>query len=182
MDIELKILRYIYKATEKWDFKSLEYPTPLSTSAIRVTYQDQVLWMQLNDVLKIFSKQAAFLITYGNKRIDIGVPIKLKKFEVGKYQGTNRAMSYQSLVEVPEIGEYLISMNEPLQYKGLTFYQASFEEDEMGNPTSSILSVNHDPGRFLKYLGSFLISLGVILLFYNKRKITRRMAPEVGSI
>ena len=66
--------------------------------------------------------------------------------------------------------EVLISMNNPLKYDGFTFYQASFEQDDMGNPTASILSVNNDPGRFLKYLGSMLLVLGSIHLFYMKRR------------
>ncbi len=60
-------------------------------------------------------------------------------------------------------------MNEPMKYKGLTFYQASFQNDQMGRPVASVLSVNYDPGRFLKYFGSLVMSLGIILLFYFKR-------------
>ena len=60
-------------------------------------------------------------------------------------------------------------MNEPLKHEGFTFYQASFERDESGKPVTSILSVNHDPGRWVKYLGSFLIVLGSVVLFYFRR-------------
>ena len=88
---------------------------------------------------------------------------------MGRHQGTLKAASYESLVEV-EGEEYLISMNEPLKRKGLTFYQSSFQEDDMGNPTHSILSVNKDSGRFLKYLGCLIITLGILALFYMRKK------------
>ena len=99
----------------------------------------------------------------------------LKDFEVGRYQGTRRAASYASDVQVVEKdksvnGPYHISMNEPLYYKNFTFYQSSFQEDEMGRPTTSIFSVNRDPGRWIKYLGSLMIVWGSILLFWRKRK------------
>jgi hypothetical protein len=182
MGMEFKLIRLIPQAAEKWDFKELSRPTPLSTSAVRIQFKGNSYWVQLNDLVKLFSANMAYLFSYSNKRIHIGTDIKLKKFEIGKYQGTQRAMSYQSLVEVPGLGEKLISMNEPLKFNGLTFYQASFEQNEQGEPTASILSVNYDPGRFLKYLGSFLLSIGVILLFYHKRKATRKMAPAAGEI
>jgi hypothetical protein len=182
MGMEFKVIRWISRAQEKWDFKKLERPTPLSTSAVRIQFKGNSYWVQLNDLVKLFSENMAYLFSFSNKRINLGTEIRLKQFEIGKYQGTQRAMSYQSLVEVPGVGEKLISMNEPLKFNGLTFYQASFEQNEQGEPTASVLSVNYDPGRFLKYLGSFLLSIGVVLLFYNKRKVTRKMAPAAGEL
>jgi hypothetical protein len=71
-------------------------------------------------------------------------------------------------------------MNEPLKHKGYTFYQSSFEEDKMGNPVTSVLTVNYDPGRWLKYIGCLLIVLGSILLFYFKK--IGRMIPDAEKI
>ena len=91
-----------------------------------------------------------------------------------RYQGTMRAASYESDVQVKQNGvsgeKTTISMNEPLKYNGFTFYQSSFQQDDFGRPTMSILSVNRDPGRPWKYLGSLLIVLGAIHLFYFKRR------------
>jgi cytochrome c biogenesis protein ResB len=72
-------------------------------------------------------------------------------------------------VDVPGRGAVVISMNEPLKKDGYTFYQSSFEQNERGEATVSILSVNHDPGRWIKYLGSFLIVLGSSMLFWFRR-------------
>lgn len=181
MGLELSLLRYYPKATEKWDFKDLDRPTPISTSAIRVQFQNQDQWIQQNDVVKFFTDEAVYFFSYGNIRRDLGFDINLIKFNVGRYEGTMRAASYESLVRTPTNEEVLISMNEPLKHEGYTFYQASFQEDEMGKPVASILSVNHDPGRFLKYLGSLIMSLGVVWLFYNKRRATRAKAPAQGA-
>lgn len=186
MGLQFRLLRYMPLAEEKYDFKQVERPTPMTTSVIKMVLTDikdgqpekKEYWLQLNDVIKVFTNNAVYLVTYGNRRVDLGFDIELKKFEVGRYQGTMRAASYQSLVRTPKGDEVLISMNEPLKYAGLTFYQASFQEDAKGQPIASVLSVNQDPGRFIKYLGSLILSLGVVWLFFAKRKAARAMAPK----
>jgi hypothetical protein len=182
MGLQFRLLRYFPKAEEKFEFKHLERPTALTTSAMQVKFKDKTYWVQLNDVLKIFTDRSAYIVTYGNRRIDLKFDLALKDFKVGRYDGTNRPASYQSLVTTPDGQDTLISMNEPLKYQGLTFYQASFQEGPEGQPIASILSVNYDPGRWIKYLGSFIISLGIVWLFYNKRKAARAQAPKKGEL
>lgn len=173
MGFELKFLRLLPQAKETWDFDEREGPpTELTVAAAKVSYKGQEHWILQNDTLKIFSENAVYIIAYGKKRVELGFPVKLIKFEKQNYQGTMRAMAYQSTVSVPGIESQLISMNEPLKYQGLTFYQASFQQDDSGKPVSSVLSVNYDPGRFLKYFGSLIMSLGIILLFYFRKKWT----------
>lgn len=171
MPIEIRVLRYLPQATEEWDLQDREAPTPLTTSAVKMEFNDQVHWMLLNDSVKLFTDNSVYIVSYGNRRLDLGFPIKLQKFDIDRYQGTNRAMAYKSVVEVPNIGEHEISMNEPLKYNGFTIYQASFQEDpNSGEPIASIFSVNQDPGRWIKYLGSLIMSIGIIMLFYFKQK------------
>lgn len=178
MGLEFKVLRFFPYAEDTWDFKDLERPTELSTSAIRVKMNGKEHWLQQNDVMKFFTDKSVYIVTYGSKRIDLGFDIQLQKFEIGRYPGTQRAATYQSIVQVDGLGEQVISMNEPLKHQGKTVYQASFQEDPAtGEPTHSVLSINQDPGRWIKYLGSLIITVGVVWLFYDRRKTTRRMAP-----
>lgn len=180
MALNFRVLRFLPSAIEDWDLQPSERPTPLTTSAIKIVFDGKEHWVLLNDMVKLFTNNTVYLLTYGNRRTDIGFKIKLKNFAVTRYQGTMRAMAYESVVEVPEKGEQVISMNEPLKYKGLTIYQASFQEEE-GKPVASIFSVNHDPGRFLKYLGSLIMSLGIVLLMWFKHldfKIARKSQKD----
>ena len=170
MGLVFRVLDYYRSAREETTFVKLERPTSISTSAIQVRFLGETHWVGLNSLLKLFSPQTGFIVAYQNKLIDVGFDLKLDKFEIGRYQGTMRAASYQSLVTVPTLGQRTISMNEPLKFNGFTFYQASFEEDPMGRPLASILSVNYDPGRVMKYLGSLLIVLGTIVMFYFKKR------------
>jgi hypothetical protein len=181
MGIELKILRFLPQALEETVFQAAPGPTELTNQAVRFDYKGQQHWLQLDDSVKLFSQKAVYILAYGHQHIDTGFDLSLKKFSVGHYPGSMMASSYSSIVDVPGAGEKEISMNEPLHHNGLTIYQASFQSDDKGQPIASIFSVNYDPGRWFKYLGSLIIVAGTILLFYNKRKASRRLGPEVLS-
>lgn len=172
MGLEFKALTIHRHASRKNEYQKLERPTPISTSALKFEFNGQEHWLGLNSIVRLFTEKKGFIITYQNRRKDLGFDVRLTKFDVGRYPGTMRAASYQSEVLIEEIGTHKISMNEPLKHKGFTFYQASFQEDEFGKPSASVLSVNNDPGRWIKYLGSALILIGSIILFYFKRKFS----------
>jgi hypothetical protein len=176
MGLVLRVLKFIPHGREEVKFVGVDKPTPLTTSAIKIDYNGSEHWMALNSLLKLFNDEAVFVVAYSNRRLDLGFDLKLKDFRIGRYQGTMRAATYESVVDVPERGETTISMNEPLKHAGFTFYQASFQEDEKGQPVASVLSVNRDPGRWIKYFGSFLVVLGTIQLFWFKRKKSKAKA------
>ncbi len=177
MGLELRLLDYLESAREEWDVKPSDHPTPLTTAVVFVEYKSRKEWLLLNDILKVFDDQTAYLVSYQNRRLQLDFPIKLNEFKIDRYQGTQKAMSYSSQVTAgtgelsSEKQDTLISMNEPMKYKGYTFYQASFQQDEQtGEPTASILSVNKDPGRPIKYTGSLILTAGILWLFYQRRK------------
>lgn len=183
-ELVLRTLKYIPHAKEQITFTETDSSTPLTTAAILVEYQGSGSekptqhWLALNSMLKLFSDQAVYILAYANRRLPLDFNIKLEKFNVGRYQGTMTASSYESLVNVSDkVGTQTISMNEPLKHNGFTFYQSSFSEDEQGRPTATILSVNRDPGRWVKYLGCLLVVLGSIHLFYFKRKTRVKPSP-----
>ncbi|MFZ3231060.1 MAG: cytochrome c biogenesis protein ResB [Pseudobdellovibrio sp.] len=174
MGLELRLLDYLPKASEEWDVVRTDAATSITTSAVQVLRGQDKHWIVLNDLLKIFGASEAYLMTYQNRRLDLGFPIELKDFKVSRYQGASKAMAYESSVVVgvdDKAKTALIAMNEPLKYNNFTIYQASFQEDEVTRePVASIFSVNYDPGRWVKYLGSLILSFGIVWLFYQKRK------------
>ncbi len=176
MGLEIKMLDYLPLATEEWDAVEVDRPTPLTSAALLIQFGEKTQWALLNDVVKLFASNAAYLVSYQNRRIDLGFPVYLKEFKKTNYQGTMKAKEYSSQVLIQtndprqEIAG-LIQMNEPIKYGGYTFYQSSFIEDEKtGVPTASVLSVNFDPGRAIKYIGSLILSLGIVWLFIQSRK------------
>lgn len=169
MGIQFRVLRYLPYAIEDWDLVPLTRPTPLTTAAVKVIFGEKTQWLLMNDMLKLFTQKSVYLLSYANRRIDLGFPMKLQKFQIDRYEGTTRAKEYMSIVDVPGNEGHPISMNQPLIWKGLRIYQASFQE-ENGQPVASVFSVNHDPGRVWKYLGSLIMTLGIIFLFYFKHE------------
>lgn len=179
MGMELKVLQYFTQAEEKYEYTLVDHKTDMTVAALKFNFQGQEHWLQLNDVVKLFTEKSVYYLSFAQKRIDLGFSLFLKQFKMDRYPGTQRAATYQSQVQLPDKSEVWISMNEPLKFNGFTFYQASFQQDASGTPIASILSVNYDPGRWIKYLGSFILSLGVVILFYDRRSSSRlQLAPK----
>ncbi len=175
MNLELRIVDFVQKAQEKYSVKSLDFPTPLTTSAVEIDFNGRKEWLVLNDTVKMFTTDVAYIVAYHNRRIPLDFEVHLDRFEIEKYQGSSKAKEYSSFVTVKKEKQndvnWHISMNEPMKHQGYTFYQASFELDEnTGEPLATVLSVNQDPGRWIKYLGSIILSFGIVWLFYQRRK------------
>ncbi len=173
MGLTFRILKYLPHAKDIWIYEPIETSVEGAIQAIRFQFNGKEYWSGLNSSVRLFSDNAFHVFIFANRQLELDFALKLDEFRVGRYQGTMRASAYESDVSVLDGSKALkttISMNEPLYHKGITFYQSSFQEDEMGRPTMSILSVNRDPGRIPKYLGSLLIVLGIIHLFYFKKR------------
>ena len=90
------------------------------------------------------------------------------------YQGTDTPKDFRSLVQLqnPRTGENRqveISMNHPLRYAGLTFYQFQMNASEAalqaGQTPSSVLMVVHNPAWLTPYLGCGLVAAGLVVQF-----------------
>lgn len=106
-------------------------------------------------------------------RAKLPFSVTLVDFEKKFYPESRIAKSFKSVVIVNDGDlhqERTISMNEPLQYKGYTFYQASFSENSEGETTD--LAVVKNEGRLMPYLSTILISFGLIihLIFHIPRR------------
>ena len=179
MDLKFQLLRYLPQAKESWDFVPVQGPLQgKAKAAIQINFRNTKHWLQLNQSLKLFTRSAVYLFSFGQKRLDLGYDLELKHFQVQYYPGSQQASEYQSRLKLPDGKEVLISMNQPWKHNGMTFYQASFQKDEQGRPLASILSVNYDPGRWWKYLGCAMTVLGILTMFYRKRKKSFRIQTK----
>ncbi len=107
----------------------------------------------------------------GTEIIRLPFDFTLNEFKMDNNPGTMEAASYESFVTVSDTKEVAhIYMNHPLKKGGFTFYQSSYFQDEDGK-FHSVLSVNSDPGRWVKYLGSLILVLAMFLhylVIHNK--------------
>lgn len=100
------------------------------------------------------------------KRIYYPYSITLKDFRHDLYPGTAIPKNFSSLVTIdnPATGEKrdaLIYMNHPLRYRGSTFFQASFGNDN----TLSVFQVVQNPVWLTPYISCALVVLGLALQF-----------------
>ena len=146
----------------------------------------------------IAGNRRSLAVSLQPKIIDLGFMVKLHEFERRLEPGSTHPASYGSRVDVLRratpnqimFENVWISMNRPLSVvdpiSGSTYriYQEAFRGPfRAGDPLFeqvvqgrelreqlylSWLTLNYDPGRGLKYLGSFLIVVGIAVLFYMK--------------
>jgi len=116
-------------------------------------------------------------LAYRSPEAALPFKVTLLRFNNEPYPGSSMASTFESTVRVedPEQGtfETLISMNHPLHHRGYIFFQSSFVE---GRPMMSIFSVARAPGLPVVYLGTALIGVGIIWMFYVKPWLARRQA------
>jgi hypothetical protein len=137
------------------------------------------LWLGLGDRAN-FQDGNGMPVTAGYfpRRLLLPYGLRLERFEMTTNPGTNDPATYSSRVQVVDqfqkteadlrsLPVHHITMNEPLEWKGYTFYQSSYVP-EIPRPVTTILSVNYDPGRGLKYWGSVLLILGSVALYLAK--------------
>ena len=169
MDFEFRLLEFYPKAEKEFVFTSRDKASDETLKAIHVKHQGRSVWIGQNSYVRFFKEDKVYVLAYLNKTQALDFELQLLDFRIDHYQGSGKAKSYESEVQLSGGGRFVISMNEPLKYKGWTFYQSSFiEPKNTDTPYRSILSVNRDPGRILKYIGSSWIVMGIILLFYRR--------------
>lgn len=115
------------------------------------------------------------------KRSILPFEIELVDFEKKVYPATNMPQSYKSEVILRENGAQwhsIIQMNEPLRYRGYTFYQSSFiiEDDR----EATVFAVVKNVGRMFPYISSIIMSIGLLMhVFLRLPKLIRKSAAGI---
>ena len=126
---------------------------------------------------KVRWKNETFLVELRPLRAYLPFSIYLIDFEKGYYPGTDQERSYKSSVEIRDNSlnqKRVIKMNHPLRYKGYTFYQSSFIEEEEAE--STVLAVVKNAGRAFPYFSSLIICFG--LMIHILLKISKLKKPS----
>ena len=92
--------------------------------------------------------------------------LTLVHFAHDRYPGTDIPKNFSSRVRLVDFQrgenrEVLISMNDPLRYRGFTFYQQGFDN----NDKTTILQVVKNPAMLLPYIACGLVGLGLLVQF-----------------
>jgi len=92
--------------------------------------------------------------------------LTLLNFQHDRYAGTDIPKNFSSDVRLLDLErnehrDVHISMNNPLRYRGYTFYQAGFDN----NDKTSIFQVVKNPAMLLPYIACGLVALGLVMQF-----------------
>ena len=92
--------------------------------------------------------------------------IQLLQFRHDRYAGTDIPKNFSSRIRLTdparhEDRESLIFMNNPLRYRGYTFFQAGFDN----NDTTTVFQVAQNPSWLIPYISCALIVFGMLLQF-----------------
>jgi cytochrome c biogenesis protein ResB len=108
------------------------------------------------------------------ERVVFPFSLQLEKATHTVYEGTDIPKDFRSRVRLhnPQTGEdreVEISMNHPLRYAGLTFYQYQMDAgqatQQAGRLPTSVLQVVHNPSWLTPYVGCAMVALGLVIQF-----------------
>ena len=136
--------------------------------AIRGTGAESDGLYLMTEVMPIYPqidyKDHVYELRFGKQKTTLPFSLALSDVEKDSYPGMDMARAYRSALMIKDqdtAWPALISMNNPLRYRGYTFYQSSYIQAPEGETT--VLSVVWNAGRLFPYIASAIISLGLIL-------------------
>ncbi|NUQ64710.1 MAG: cytochrome c biogenesis protein ResB [Pirellulales bacterium] len=186
---QVKLIDYLTHAAQETVFRPVtlargESSGPEAAVLVEITAggKSQQVWLKRNDdnlgfrVLE--SPEGSLAIAYSYERVPLDFSLKLHDFQRSSNPGGMGDASFASSVQLIDKAQKtdakrMITMNEPLVHGKYTFYQSGFHE--LPDKDATVLTVAYDPGRFLKYLGSLMICVGVFFMFYTKANLTRKL-------
>ena len=121
-----------------------------------------------------------FSFEWGSKLIYLPFSLKLRDFQLDRYPGSMSPSSYASEVTLIDKKDgvnmpFRIFMNHVLDYKNYRFFQSSYDKDERG----TILSVNHDPGKYPTYFGYILLGIGFLWTILSPKSRFRTLGRKI---
>lgn len=149
--------------------------------AVEVEVDGVRFWVKSDQGMSFTRPNGKLIFQLTKRALPLKFELTLDRFKMDTDPGTNNPASYESFLSLfkGDAGteKHHVFMNNPLKYDSFTFYQASYFQTNEG-PFGSVLSVNYDPGRPWKYLGSLLLVIGSIWHFVIRgRKAKTKVGP-----
>lgn len=132
-----------------------------------------ILWGMQNRPEVFVAADTPWLIRLQRQRWKLPFTIVLDDFTRKLHPGTNMPSEFMSDIRKIEDGSEQpihIAMNEPLRYKGYTFFQSSWgpQDAAPGDPLFSTFSVVRNPADHFPLYACIVITIGLVLHFSLK--------------
>jgi len=153
-------------------------------AVVKVRINDEELMIPKNKPYSLELGNTKVTITIGNRFFQIPFSLKLNKFDLERYPGSNSPSSFASEITVIDEANnvempYRIYMNHILNYGGYRFFQSSYDNDEKG----TILSLNHDYwGTLITYIGYFLLFASLIASLFIRHNRFYRITQQLKDV
>lgn len=161
---QMEIVSKAQETNENENIQAVEFQvTGSGNDGIFVVYKDMDQYPPLTT-----QKGAQLLAVIRNLRHPLPFTITLNDFEKQVYPSSQIPKSFKSAITLHDEKidqKIVIQMNEPLRYKGYTFYQSSFSQNSEGEITD--LAVVKNAGKFFPYISSIIICFGILIHLFS---------------
>jgi hypothetical protein len=125
--------------------------------------EEYIAFEGMPEPITLESENRKYQLLFGKDQRALPFVLKLERFTQDNYPGSDTARNYSSDITIIDGKSQVksqISMNNPLRYKGYSFYQSSYERTP--EETYSILTVVENKGRLFPYIACLIIGLGLL--------------------
>ena len=121
----------------------------------------------------VVREDRTFVVSLHKRFWPVPVTVRVNEFTAEFHPGTRKAKKYVSEVtRIDDSGEVdiTISMNKPMRYDGMTFYQASFGPRGAGpdDRLYTVLEVVENPSDKWPEYALYIVTLGLLVAFVTK--------------
>jgi len=184
----VRVQQYLPRARQEVTFQPLEVapgqadqPEAAALVEVSVDGQRRTVWLQRGDspysAQTILMDRGPVFLTLGYESQPLGYSLELRDVTRRFNPGRAGDAAFSSTVQLKDDAAGLdepreISPNRPLVHGRFTLYQTGFRDPTHGKKVS-ILTAAYDPGRGLKYIGSAMICVGILVMFYLRAYMFR---------
>lgn len=158
--------------------------TPALLARIGSEGDSSTMWLWRRQAREFSAGGKRYVLAYGDKQVPLGFTVKLNRFRLGYYPGSERPRSFESHVSIVDATtgreqSRVISMNHPTKYGGYSFFQSRYR---MGSDqTISFLSVSRDPGMWVVFAGYIATMVGMVLVLVTRMRDRRRATAPAAT-
>ncbi|MCS7009296.1 MAG: cytochrome c biogenesis protein ResB, partial [Chthoniobacterales bacterium] len=155
--------------------------------------EGEPVWVESGRITTLRAGEMRVRVGYGLKLQEVPFFMRLIKFEVPRFEGTDQPANFIATIEFRDkknnqTRRDVAKMNHPANWPGgffavMTGWNYKFSQAEW-NPrdlSETTLQVLYDPGWLLKWIGSLAICVGIVLLFYWKPRQSKAGGAERGD-
>lgn len=170
------------RETENWAFKGFNPMQSVAQLVISSDGKSEKHWLPLGGSIPLERGGENYRLRWQRTQLPLPFQLTLHDFRRDFYPGSSQESTFESYLKLRDNERFKdgadikIDMNHPLRLAGWRLFQARYSTE---GGESTILQVNRDPGLSVIYPACCLLTLGMVLVFFQKpflRALGRKLA------